>query len=148
MPLIIEHEFTVAASKQQLWHVLTDFSEYKNWNPFVVDCECELAVGNEIVMQIVMAEGKPRRQVEYINRVEEGIYFSYTSPKKPTFLLRSYRSHTLQVLADGNTRYQSRFELHGWLIPILSRLFGSSLEQGFSAMGSAAVAEAERIAKL
>ena len=148
MPLIIEHDFTVAANQQQLWHVLTDFSQYKNWNPFVVDCECELAVGNEIIMQVVMGKGKPRRQVEYISKVEEGIHFSYTSPKRPTFLLRSYRSHRLQELADGNTHYQSRFELHGWLIPILSRLLGSSLERGFSDMSSATVAEAERIAQL
>ena len=148
MPLIIEHEFIVAANKQQLWQVLTDFSQYKNWNPFVVDCECELAVDNEIIMRVVMGKGKPRRQVEYISKVKEGVHFSYTSPKKPTFLLRSYRSHNLQVLADGNTHYQSRFELHGWLIPILSRLLGSSLEQGFSAMGSAVVAEAERLARL
>ena len=148
MPLIIEHDFTVAANQQQLWHVLTDFSQYKNWNPFVVDCECELAVGNEIIMQVVMGKGKPRRQVEYISKVEEGEYFSYTSPKKPTFLLRSYRSHSLQVLDNGNTRYHSRFELHGWLIPLLSRLLGSSLDQGFSAMGSAVVAEAERMARL
>ena len=148
MPLIIEHEFTVAANQQQLWHVLTDFSQYKKWNPFVVDCECELAEGNEITMQVVMGKSKPRRQVEYINKVEDEIHFSYTSPKKPTFLLRSYRSHSLQVLNDGKTHYQSRFELHGLLIPILSRLLGPSLEQGFLAMGLAAVAEAERIAQL
>ena len=148
MPLIIEHDFTVAANEKHLWHVLTDFPEYKNWNPFVVDCECELAVGNEIIMQVAMGKGKPRRQVEYISKVEEGIHFSYTSPKKPTFLLRSYRSHSLQVLNDGNTHYQSRFELHGLLIPIISRLLGPSLEKGFLAMGLAAVAEAELIAQL
>ena len=148
MPLIIEHEFIVAASKQQLWQVLIDFSSYKRWNPFVVDCECELAVGNEIIMQVVMGKGKPRHQVEYISKVDEGDHFSYTSPKKPTFLLRSYRSHSLQMLDNGQTLYKSRFELHGWLIPILSRLLGSSLKDGFSAMGKAVVTEAERVARL
>tara|TARA_B100000767_G_scaffold270120_1_gene293177 strand:- start:2881 stop:3327 length:447 start_codon:yes stop_codon:yes gene_type:complete len=148
MSLIIEHEFIIAAKQQVLWDVLTDFSCYKNWNPFVVDCECELAVGNEIIMQVIMGKGNPRHQVEYISEVEQGTYFSYTSPKSPTFLLRSFRSHTLQTLDNGKTRYQSRFELHGWLIPILSRLLGSSLQKGFSEMGLAVSAEAERIAQL
>lgn len=144
MPLVIEHSFEIDASAETVWQVITDFGRYNEWNPFIVGCSCDLAVGNDIVMQVVLGEGKaPRSQTETISELEPGKHFAYTSPKNPTFLLRSYRSHTVTSLPEGKSRYQSRFALHGWLSPLLGLLLGASLRWGFEAMAQGIVRQSE-----
>ena len=137
MPIIIEHQLDIDAVPETVWQVISDFSHYSQWNPFIVGCECNLAVGNEIVMQVVLGEDKPpRAQTEYISEVDHGRYFAYTSPKKPTFLLRSFRSHTITALANNRTRYDSGFELHGLLVPLLKLVLNKPLQWGFTEMSS------------
>ena len=146
MALIIEHELEIEASIDTVWQVITDFSKYSEWNPFIVDCSCDLQVGNSIEMKVSMMEGrKPLRQTEYVSEVESGKHFSYVSPKRPTFLLRSYRSHTLTALTTGKTLYQSHFELHGWLKPLIKLIMGKSLLHGFDGMSKAIVRRSEQL---
>jgi hypothetical protein len=110
MSVLIEHRLEVNAPISTLWQVISDFESYGQWNPFIVGCECDLAVGNSITMQVVLGEGKaPRAQTEYISALEQGSHFAYTSPKNPTVLLRSYRCHTLTELEGVRSEYYSLF---------------------------------------
>ncbi|MEH6580508.1 MAG: SRPBCC domain-containing protein [Halioglobus sp.] len=146
MALIIEHELEIEASKDTVWQVITDFSTYAQWNPFIVGCICDLRVGNTIEMKVSMVEGwKPLSQTEYISEVTPGTHFSYVSPKRPTFILRSYRSHTLTTLNTGKTLYQSHFELHGWLRPLIELLLGKSMQRGFDGMSRAIGRRSEQL---
>ena len=40
-------EFTrdIQASPEVVWSVITDFERYKEWNPFVIDCDAKLEPG-------------------------------------------------------------------------------------------------------
>lgn len=148
MSVLIEHRFEVNAPISTLWQVISDFDSYAQWNPFIVGCECDLAVGNSITMQVVLGEGKARRaQTEYISELEQGSHFAYTSPKNPTVLLRSYRCHTLTELEGGRSEYYSRFELHGWLVPILGLIMNKPLQWGFDAMSRGIVQRAEALSE-
>ena len=144
MALIIGHELDINAPIDTVWQVIANFSEYSQWNPFIVGCSCDLQVGNTIEMKVSMKEGgTPLTQTEYITEVEPGKHFAYVSPKRPTFLLRSYRSHTLTALNTGKTLYQSHFELHGWLSPLIKLFVGKSLLRGFDGMSKAIVRRSE-----
>ena len=147
MAFVIDHQIEVAAPAAVVWQVLTDFSAYGDWNPFVVGCECELKVGEKIVMQVILSEGnRPRRQVEYIKELEQGRQFAYVSPRQPRAMLHSHRSHTVTVLDDDRCHYHSCFELHGWLSPVVCLLHGRGLQRGFSTMTQALKARAEATA--
>ena len=146
MALIIEHELEIEASSDTVWQVITNFSKYEQWNPFIPGCSCDLQVGNTIEMRVSLLTGlKPLTQTEYISEVEPGRHFSYVSPKRPTFLLRSYRSHTLTALETGKTLYQSHFELHGWLRPLIELFIGKSLQRGFDGMSTAISCRSEQL---
>jgi hypothetical protein len=148
-PLVIVHELEIEASSDTVWQVITNFSRYAQWNPFIVGCNCELQVGNTIEMKVSMIEGwKPLTQTEYISEVNPGKRFSYVSPKRPTFLLRSCRSHTLTALNSGNTLYQSHFELQGWLKPLIKLFVGKSLQRGFDGMSEAIGRRSEQLEDL
>jgi uncharacterized protein YndB with AHSA1/START domain len=42
----IKTEIVINASKEKVWHVLTDFKRYPQWNPFITSVEGELVKGN------------------------------------------------------------------------------------------------------
>ncbi|MBL7817918.1 MAG: SRPBCC domain-containing protein [Saprospiraceae bacterium] len=44
----IKTAIDIAASPEAIWSVLTHFSEYKNWNPFIKLVEGDFRVGNRV----------------------------------------------------------------------------------------------------
>lgn len=44
----IKTEIIINASKEKVWDVLTNFSQYPQWNPFIVSVEGELAKGKKL----------------------------------------------------------------------------------------------------
>ena len=86
-------EFTrdIEASPEVVWSVITDFERYKEWNPFVIDCDAKLEPGAPISMRVRLG---PREisQVETVSSVVEHKLFEYgMRPIKP--FLHSCRQH-------------------------------------------------------
>ena len=44
----IKTEIIINASKEKVWDILTNFSDYAKWNPFIVDVQGTLAAGNTL----------------------------------------------------------------------------------------------------
>ncbi len=143
MALVIEHDFRVDATPARVWEVVTDLQHYPEWNPFVVRCESTLVVGDPILMRVRVLPFFAQPQREWILEHEPGRRLCYGLASMPLGALESRRSH--DVTADGATgaRYQSRFELSGWLSPVVALLLGGRLREGFTAMSRALVQRAE-----
>jgi len=45
---VIKTSIEIAASPEVIWKVLTDFSQYKNWNPFITSAEVVLRLGKHL----------------------------------------------------------------------------------------------------
>ena len=56
----IEFLREIAAPKELVWQVITDFSAYREWNPFVTACDAELRAGAPISMTVVLGKNVPR----------------------------------------------------------------------------------------
>ena len=48
----IKTEILIHATPEKVWVVLTDFDNYKNWNPFIQSITGEVAVGNTITARL------------------------------------------------------------------------------------------------
>lgn len=137
----IEFIREIAAPPELVWQVITDFSAYGEWNPFVTACDTELLEGAPISMTVVLGENI-RDQVEFVSQVIPGELFEYRmKPVGP--LLHSYRQHEVMGLGDGNTRYRSTFELNGWISGLVGLSLGSALRDGFQGMTDSLVSRAE-----
>lgn len=44
----IKTEIIINASREKVWQVLTDFSSYADWNPFIIHIEGELKKGSKL----------------------------------------------------------------------------------------------------
>jgi hypothetical protein len=143
----IDHALEVAAPAEVVWRVLTDFERYGEWNPFVVACRTSGVPGDPIEMRVHVFRAFAQPQTETILEHEPGRGFAYGLADPPLGAVGSRRSHRVVPLGEGRTRYESRFELYGWLAPLVRLLLGRSLRRGFGEMSAAVAARAEAIAR-
>ncbi|WP_028476418.1 SRPBCC domain-containing protein [Nocardia sp. CNY236] len=134
MAFVIPCTVEIDAPADLVWHVITDFSRYGEWNPFVSECHSSLVVGEPIDMLAHLSGSRPRRQREWIRSCTPGHEFSYAMRPLPLGALHSLRSQTVTPLSNNRTHYASHFELGGWLHPVVVALLGTSLRRGFEGM--------------
>lgn len=146
MSFVIEHSFDVDASPELVWEVLTDMASYGEWNPFVRECQSTLKPGDTINM-VVKIGSMTKRQVEIISDYKEGEGFTYCMKPAPLGSLSSLRSHRIEKLGEGRSRYHSRFQLDGWMAPMVKGLLGSGLRAGFGGMSEGVRDRAQALAR-
>ena len=142
----IDESYEVRASAEVLWQVITDFDRYPDWNPFVISCAAALREGQPIDMKVQLFKHFAQPQRETIVEVKPGVSFRYGLGPGRLGALSSLRSHEIETLGSGQTRYRSHFHLTGWLAPLTEAWLGRRLEHGFTAMTRALVARAEALA--
>ncbi|MBF6185274.1 MULTISPECIES: SRPBCC domain-containing protein [Nocardia] len=145
MAFVIDSTVYIDAPAATVWEVLTDFDSYGQWNPFVLECATSLVPGEPIDMVVDLGGGKPKRQREYMRSHTPGREFSYTMKPIPLGTLRSLRSHTVTEVSPERTRYESHFELGGWLHPVVAAALGARLRHGFEGMTAAVQRQAETL---
>jgi hypothetical protein len=143
MPFVIDETLDVAAPPAIVWQVVTDLPRYGEWNPFVVACRSTLVVGEPIDMSVRLVPGITQPQREVILAHEPGARLCYGLDGGMTGAIVSRRCHELTAVDDRRTRYRSRFELSGWMMPVVRALLGGRLQHGFGAMTAAVRARAE-----
>lgn len=76
----IRTEIIINASKEQVWQLLTAFSEYKLWNPFIVEVQGEALAGTRlrntlksgnknIVFKPCLLEVEPTRKLTWLGHL-------------------------------------------------------------------------------
>jgi hypothetical protein len=139
----IEETLEIDAPADVVWQVITDLPRYGEWNPFVVACRSTLVVGETIEMRVRIFSGLAQPQRETVLEHLPLERLCYGLPGGRLGALASRRCHELRAAGAGRTRYQSRFELSGFLSPVVRALLGARLERGFGAMTAALRRRAE-----
>lgn len=142
---MIEHALEIAAPATVVWEVITDLPSYPVWNPFVVACRSTLAVGAPISMRVRVLPFWAQPQREWITTHEPGHRLCYGVRGMPLGSLVSSRCHVVRSSGPQSTLYESRFELGGWLAPVVACLLGRRLTRGFQAMTEAIRHRAEEL---
>jgi hypothetical protein len=143
MAFVIDHVLEIDAAPDVVWRVLTDFERYGEWNPMAVRCATSLVPGDPIDMSVRLGLVRIKRQREWVRTHTPGQEFSYAMKPVPFGALRSRRRQSVTPLDGGRTRYESRFELHGWLQPLVRLLLGRALKRGFAGATAGVRAQAE-----
>ena len=145
MALVIDATLDIEASAETVWEVITDFARYGEWNPFISACSTTLVPGEPIDLQVHLFGSGPRPQREWMLSHTPGREFSYRMKPAPAGALRSRRWHRLTPLDAGRCRYESHFELAGWLSPLVRALLGARLRKGFAGMTAGIHNRAEQL---
>ncbi|QIS14762.1 SRPBCC domain-containing protein [Nocardia arthritidis] len=144
MAFVIDSGFETDVPAAVVWQVITDFPRYGEWNTFCIECRSTLVPGDPIDMLVHLGP-RTRRQREWVRTHTPGAEFSYSMKPVPFGALHSVRRHRVTALGPDRTRYESHFELAGWLRPAVTALLGDALRTGFAAMTEGIEREARRI---
>jgi hypothetical protein len=67
----IRTEVEIAAPVARVWHTLTDFADYQEWNPFITQITGELREGAHLTVRLSLPEGRDHEIQPRLLRCQE-----------------------------------------------------------------------------
>lgn len=141
----IETERVVDAPPEAVWAVLTDFSAYSEWNPFIPRIEGVPREGEQLRVRIEPPESRGATFRPEVQAAEPNRRLAWLGHLFVPHLFDGHHEFRLEPLDGGErTRFVQRETLGGVLVPFL--LDADAVRQGFEAMNGALAERAEATA--
>lgn len=130
-------EIKIKANPAQVWEVLTDFSSYPTWNPFIKSLTGDVKVGNTITARLEppKASGmtfKPKVLVFETNK--KFVWLGHLFIKG---LFDGEHAFELIDNLDGTTTFIQSEKFGGILIPLFNKMLDVNTKEGFESMNKA-----------
>ncbi|KAM5537434.1 hypothetical protein V8D89_008953 [Ganoderma adspersum] len=151
----------IDAPLETVWEILSDFTKYPDWNPFVRSQQITDETGKTVLDDQTPAEGKYLLMKTHIPPTLENtvwtqdafeLIIAYDEVNRrmawqsllPQWLIKAERWQALSTTADGKTFYESREIFAGFGAYLVQWLISAPLTQGFEAMADAIQTLAEQ----
>jgi len=136
-PYRINAEIVIERPVDKVWEVLTDFSKYPAWNPFIRTAKGKLQKNGKIFIFLTIPGGLVmllRPRILEVKECDE-IRWIGSFPVQGLF----DGEHVFRLLPEGEdkTRLVQQEEFRGILVPYLGKIIGRGAERGFEAMNEA-----------
>lgn len=130
----IKTEILIHARPEKIWTILTDFSNYKDWNPFIKSISGEVKTGNKIKVVIQPSETNsmtftpvvlafdPNKELRWLGR----LLFKGVFDGEHTFELIDQR--------NGTTLFIQSETFKGILVPLFAKQLDTNTKSGFEKM--------------
>ena len=142
--LLLRMAIDINASGERVWRVLTDFSAYGEWNPFITSISGQVQQGARLKVRVQPPGGRgmtfrptvlaadPDRELRWVGRLLlPGIF-------------EGEHAFLITPLENGRVRLRQQETFRGLLVPLLRRLLDGQTRAGFEAMNRALKDRAER----
>lgn len=136
-------EITITAPPQTVWDILTDLESYKDWNPFVISSEGQLAVGQRLVNRLQQPGGKPQTFKPTVTVVETAKTFEWLGHLGIPGVFDGRHRFDLEPTTDGGTRFIQREFFNGVLVRLMRSMLNTKTRHGFELMNGALKTRAE-----
>ncbi len=140
MPTLKSH-VDIAAPRELVWSVLTDFDSYAEWHPSFVAVALygPLLENTKATLSMQMRPGSAPAKLEVtLCEVEPGSALSWRGGMGPQWLATGFHFHNLEPLPQGATRLVHGEKFGGLmptlLWPLFKRHFGEQYQQFNSAL--------------
>lgn len=131
----LKTEIILNAAPEKVWNTLTDFSNYKNWNPFIISSEGEAEVGQRLT-NTMLNKGKPNTFKPVVTKVQTHQEFEWLgSGLLGMFKGRHY--FILEDLGNNQTKLIHGEYFSGLLSGLVLRMIGEDTLQNFQKMNKA-----------
>ncbi|NDL56030.1 SRPBCC domain-containing protein [Phytoactinopolyspora mesophila] len=139
-PTEIHTEIEIDAPVEDVWHVLTGFSEYEEWNPFMVKASGEAQVGETLVNTLV-TDGSTMTIKPQVTVADPGQELRWLGRFVLPGVVEGEHYFLLEPTSDNGTRLVHGETFTGMLVPFA----GGMLDVGneFELMNQALKARAE-----
>ncbi|MDB5032779.1 MAG: hypothetical protein JWQ98_20 [Chlorobi bacterium] len=138
----ISAEIIIKASKERVWEILTSFSDYSTWNPFIISSRGEAIPGTRL--DNVMMNG--RRKMTFhpkVLRSEPYRYFDWLGNFIVKGLFDGHHYFRIDDLENGMVRLTQGENFSGMMSGIILKSIESDTLRGFERMNEALKQRAE-----
>lgn len=142
----IETSIDIRADAATVWQVLTDFSAYPAWNPFIRSIHGESVEGNRLSVMIQPPGQNAMRFRPRVQVVEKQRTFSWLGNLLMPGLFDGRHEFMLEQNGQA-TRFHHREIFSGLLVPLVWNKMQQPTRAGFEAMNQAIKERAEAFRK-
>ena len=134
----------IDASPARVWGILTNFSDYPRWNPFIRSIAGELEVGATLVASIEPPGGRAMRFRPTIVEIDPQRELRWKGKLLIPGLFDGEHWFRLRSVSERHVVFEHGEQFSGMLVPRFRPTLDGSTRNGFVAMNEALKREAER----
>ena len=129
----------------QVWDVLTDFSSFPKWNPFIKKIEGELKLNSQLRVQIEPPGGKAMTFKPTVKILEPKNEFRWLGSLLLPGIFDGEHIFQLEQIDNNNTRFIHSENFSGLLVPLFWKSLNTQTRNGFEEMNKALKKKVESI---
>lgn len=130
--LNIQTSIQLPAAPEKVWSVLTDFSAYQDWNPFITQASGDWAVGNTVAITAGGMAFKPK-----VLAFASGQELRWKGKLLFNGIFDGEHYFLLTDNGDGTTKLEHGENFSGLLVPAFRRKLETETKAGFEDMNKA-----------
>ncbi|RYZ20119.1 MAG: SRPBCC domain-containing protein [Chitinophagaceae bacterium] len=138
----IKTEIVINASKEKVWQILTDFSNYPTWNPFIVSIKGDLLRSKRLVNTLASGSKtyvfKPK-----ILSIVQNQYFDWVGKLFISGLFDGHHYFEIDELSPNQIKFTQGEYFSGILSNYILKKIGDETRNNFVRMNAALKAKAE-----
>ena len=140
----IKTEIIINASPEKVWAILTNFSNYPNWNPFIKSIEGKTEVGQKIKARIEPPQAQGMTFKPTVLAFDINKEFRWMGHFLFKGLFDGEHKFELIANADGSTTFIQSEKFKGILVPAFAKMLDTNTLNGFKLMNEKLKELAER----
>ena len=117
-----------------MWEILSDFDNYKNWNPFVKSIEGKVVEGKKFKVTIQQPNSKPMTFSPKCLKFEQNKELRWLGHLLIPGIFDGEHIFELMDTKDGNTVFIQREKFKGILVPFIWKTLNKDTRNGFELM--------------
>ena len=117
-----------------MWNILSDFDNYKNWNPFVKSIEGHVKEGKKFKVTIQQPNSKPMTFSPKCLKFDKNKEFRWLGHLLIPGIFDGEHIFELMDTKDGNTVFIQREKFKGILVPFIWKTLNKDTRNGFELM--------------
>jgi hypothetical protein len=139
----LHSEIDIDAPAERVWHLLTDFASYPQWNPFIRRISGEPNRGERLEARIEPPGGQGMTFKPKVLNAEPNRELRWLGHLLVPGLFDGEHSFTIQPLEENRVRFVQREAFKGLLVPLFARSLETNTQRGFEEMNRALKERAE-----
>ena len=139
----LHSEVEINAPAERVWQLLTDFTSYPRWNPFIRSISGEPTTGERLEVRIEPPDGRGMTFKPTVLNAEPNRELRWLGHLLVPGLFDGEHSLAIQPLEENRVRFIQSETFRGLLVPLFSRSLDHNTRRGFEEMNRALKERAE-----
>ena len=140
----LRSEIEIEAPAERVWQLLTDFSSFPQWNPFIRHASGTILVGERLEVNIQPSGARGMTFRPSVLKAEPNRELRWLGHLLIPGLFDGEHIFTIEPLGESRVRFTQREVFTGLLVPLFARGLDTDTRRGFEEMNQALKARAEQ----